>query len=87
MLWAFDDYKCRYMLTEEGKEVARECLLRSGMVGPNKKFDGLERCPDLVQRDRVSVVDLHEDLPDVECVKKKAKISVDIPPDYLEKVF
>ncbi|XP_047941322.1 crossover junction endonuclease MUS81 isoform X2 [Salvia hispanica] len=75
----------KYMLTEEGKEVAHECLLRSGMVGPNKKFDGLERCPDLVQRDKVSVVDLHEDLPDVECVKKKAKISVDIPPDYLEK--
>ncbi|KAL1559570.1 Crossover junction endonuclease mus81, variant 2 [Salvia divinorum] len=74
----------KYMLTEEGKEVAHECLLRSGMVGPNKKFDDVERCSDLVQRDKVSV-DLHEDLPDVECVKKKAKISVDIPPDYLEK--
>ncbi|XP_057773896.1 crossover junction endonuclease MUS81 isoform X2 [Salvia miltiorrhiza] len=86
----------KYMLTEEGKEVARECLLRSGMLGPNKKFDGLERCSDLAQRDKVCV-DLQEDLPDLEPVMavsvakaatnnvKKGKLSVDIPPDYLEK--
>ncbi|KAH6810674.1 Restriction endonuclease [Perilla frutescens var. frutescens] len=83
----------KYMLTEEGKEVARECLSRSGIVGPNKRLDGLERCSDLAQRR----VDTQEDLPDLERVMgvsvkksapnnlKKAKISVDIPPDYLEK--
>lgn len=86
------------MLTEEGKEVARECLSRSGMFGPNKKFDGLERCSDMAQRDKVGV-DLQEDLPDLGCLMgvsvanaatnnvKKAKISVDFPSDYLEKVL
>lgn len=100
-LWAFDDYTCRYMLTGEGKEVAHECLSRSGMVCPNKGLGGLERCSDLAQRDKLRV-DMQEDVPDLEFVMgvsvekaapnnlkkaKKAKISVDISPDYLEKVF
>lgn len=57
----------KYMLTGEGKEVAHECLSRSGMVGPNKRLDGLERCSDLAQRDKLRV-DMQEDMPDLECV-------------------
>lgn len=86
------------MLTEEGKEVARECLSRSGMVGPNRRLDGLERCSDLAKRDKLGA-DMQDDLPDLECVTgvstkkratkilKKAKISIDIPSDCLEKVY
>lgn len=85
------------MLTEEGREVARECLSRSGMIAPNKSLHGLEGCSNFGQSGKQGV-DIQEDMPDLECVMgnpvekaapknlKKPKISKDVPPDYLEKV-
>ncbi|KAI3448833.1 hypothetical protein Pfo_005498 [Paulownia fortunei] len=86
----------KYMLTEEGKEVARECLLRSGRIDTNKSLDGLEGCSNLDQRDKLRV-DIQGDLLDLECVVgvsvekaaptnlKTPKISIDMPPEYLDK--
>ncbi|PIN23483.1 Endonuclease MUS81 [Handroanthus impetiginosus] len=84
----------KYMLTEEGKEVARECLLRSGIISQNKGMDGSEGFSNFDQREKLRV-DIQEDLPD--CIvgasvekaapinMKKPKTSVDVPPDYLDK--
>ncbi|KAL8542194.1 hypothetical protein ACS0TY_003164 [Phlomoides rotata] len=86
----------KYMLTEEGREVARDCLSRSGMIAPDKSLHGLEGCSNIAQSGKKRV-DIQEDLPDLECVMgkpvekaapknlKKPKISKDVPPDYLEK--
>ncbi|XP_011091811.1 crossover junction endonuclease MUS81 isoform X1 [Sesamum indicum] len=85
----------KYMLTEEGKEVARECLLRSNINDANKSLDGVEGCPNFNQRKK-SRVDVQGD-PDVECINgasvgnaavinlKKPKISIDVPTEYLDK--
>ncbi|KAK4424864.1 Crossover junction endonuclease MUS81 [Sesamum alatum] len=86
----------KYMLTEEGKEVARECLLRSNINDANKSLDGVEGCPNFNQRKK-SRVDVQGDLPDLECIDgasvekaavinlKKPKISLDVPAEYLDK--
>ncbi|KAK4406320.1 Crossover junction endonuclease MUS81 [Sesamum angolense] len=85
----------KYMLTEEGKEVARECLLRSNINDANKSLDGVEGCPNFNQRKK-SRVDVQGD-PDLECIDgalvenaavinlKKPKISIDVPAEYLDK--
>ncbi|KAL0456059.1 UNVERIFIED_CONTAM: Crossover junction endonuclease MUS81 [Sesamum latifolium] len=85
----------KYMLTEEGKEVARECLLRSNINDANKSLDGMEGCPNFNQRKKTRV-DVQGD-PDVECIDgasvekaavinlKKPKISIDVPTEYLDK--
>ncbi|KAG8363685.1 hypothetical protein BUALT_Bualt19G0048100 [Buddleja alternifolia] len=87
----------KYMLTEEGKEVAHECLLRSGMVDPNKSLNRLEGFSNFNQRDKLRVD--KGDLPDVEflagasvekavgpsIVLEKPKMSLDVPREYLEK--
>lgn len=97
---SIENHKCRYMLTEEGKEVARECLLRSELLDPNKNLDSLNDVPDLDQRDK-SIVDstkvvlsdmgLDNDalvkkvaLPSAD--SKKQKKSIDVPSEYLDKV-
>ncbi|XP_075474870.1 LOW QUALITY PROTEIN: crossover junction endonuclease MUS81-like [Primulina tabacum] len=86
----------KYMLTEEGKEVARECLLRSGLADPNKSLHSLEKHSNLNPSDLLRV----EDLPASECDivassekvvqpstnLKKQKI-LHVPPEYLEKQF
>ncbi|KAL2461161.1 Crossover junction endonuclease MUS81 [Abeliophyllum distichum] len=89
----------KYMLTEEGKEAARECLLRSGLLDPDKNFDSLKDISDVDQRDQ-SIVDSAEEVmsdlefDNVDSVKKvalpsadlkKQKKSMDIPPEYLDK--
>ncbi|EYU42967.1 hypothetical protein MIMGU_mgv1a003030mg [Erythranthe guttata] len=85
----------KYMLTEEGKKVARECLLRSGMIDPSKNLDGLKGCSNSDQRDKLTV-DIQRDLPDLTAVGvsvekeapinlNKSKKSVDVPPEYLDK--
>ncbi|GFP84258.1 crossover junction endonuclease mus81 [Phtheirospermum japonicum] len=86
----------KYMLTEEGKKVACECLSRSGIIDPNKSSDGLEGCSNFEQRDTLRV-DIQGDVPDLECVdsvsvekavpiySKTPKRSIDVPPEYLDK--
>ncbi|KAL3814766.1 hypothetical protein ACJIZ3_016034 [Penstemon smallii] len=98
----------KYMLSEKGKDVARECLLRSGLIDPTKSLDSLgsktqreqvDGSSNLEQRkgDKLRV-DLQGNLPDLECVGalvakaagpsivlKKPKISVDVPPEYINK--
>ncbi|KAL3645249.1 Crossover junction endonuclease mus81 [Castilleja foliolosa] len=86
----------KYMLTEEGKEVACECLTRSGIIDPNKCSDGLEGYSNFEQSDPLRV-DIHGEVPDLECVdsvsvekavpfnSKMLKRSIDVPPEYLDK--
>ncbi|KAL6555536.1 Crossover junction endonuclease mus81 [Orobanche hederae] len=82
----------KYMLTEEGKEVAQECLSRSGIIDANKSSYGLEGCPNSVQGDTMQV-----DMQNLECVvgvsvekavsisSKAPKRLVDVPPEHLDK--
>ncbi|CAI9765011.1 unnamed protein product [Fraxinus pennsylvanica] len=88
----------KYMLTEEGKEVACECLLRSEMLDPNKNLDSLNDVSDLDQRDK-SIVDSTVVMSDLgldndasfkkmalpSAGLKKQKKSIDIPSEYLDK--
>ncbi|GER48615.1 crossover junction endonuclease MUS81 [Striga asiatica] len=86
----------KYMLTEEGKEVARECLLRSGIIDPDESLDVLEDCSNFEQRETLQV-DIQEEIPELECLvgvsvqkagpinSKMTKIPVDVPPQYLDK--
>lgn len=86
------------MLTEEGKEVARECLLRSGLTDSSKSLGRLKGCSTSDGRDR-STVDIQGDLPELEGVVgvsvekeapinvKKPKKSIDVPPEYFDKVY
>lgn len=83
------------MLTEEGKEVALECLLRSGLTDPNKSLHNLEKRSNLNPSDLLRVEDLPASDCDIvaSCEKvvqpstnlKKQKI-LHVPPEYLEKV-
>ncbi|KZV47285.1 hypothetical protein F511_07708 [Dorcoceras hygrometricum] len=83
----------KYMLTEEGKEVARECLSRSGLTDSSKSLHSLEKHSNLNPSDLLRV----EDLPTLECDivassenaepstnLKKQKI-LHVPSEYLEK--
>ncbi|KAL6563562.1 Crossover junction endonuclease mus81 [Orobanche gracilis] len=82
----------KYMLTEEGKEVAQECLSRSGIIDSNKSSYGLEGCPNSVQGDTMLV-----DMQNLECVigvsvekavsisSKTPKRSVEVLPEHIDK--
>ena len=77
------------MLTPEGKEAARECLMKSKMEDPLENLVNVER---LSQPDtqNASVQDFcHSDLGREETNTKKTfmqKRSIDVPPDSLERV-
>ncbi|KVI07434.1 DNA repair nuclease, XPF-type/Helicase, partial [Cynara cardunculus var. scolymus] len=80
----------KYMLTEQGKEAARDCLLRSGLVDPvedlttgDKTLDlNLHNMKDPVCTHARSVEDVTSQHTSSSCQKK----SVEIPPDTLNKL-
>ncbi|XP_051144554.1 crossover junction endonuclease MUS81 isoform X2 [Andrographis paniculata] len=86
----------KYMLTDEGKEVAHECLSRSGMIDTNRTLGGSEKDPDINKKDK-SRVGMQGELLDLTCDTgplaekeaqhnlKKPKISIEIEPEYLDK--
>ncbi|KAK6928839.1 ERCC4 domain [Dillenia turbinata] len=78
----------KYMLTQEGQEVARECLSRSGLVDPVESVAVIERESDMVgqsESDLEGHVNLPAKvaLPPVDC--NKFQKSNDVPPAFLER--
>lgn len=76
------------MLTQEGREIARECLVRSGLADPIESLAATETtCPDTS-----NMLDLESDNDDLDeegtlnpCSNGQKK-SVDVPLESLEKV-
>ncbi|XWS56803.1 hypothetical protein CRYUN_Cryun09bG0117000 [Craigia yunnanensis] len=78
----------KYMLTPEGKEAARECLMKSKMEDPLENLVNVERLSQ-PNTQNSSVPDVsHTDLGRGETNAKKTfrqKKSIDVPPDSLER--
>ena len=76
------------MLTQEGLEIARECLLRSGLADPTESLAAMETA----YPDTSNMLDLesdHADLDEEETLhpcSNGQKKSVDVPIESLEKV-
>lgn len=80
------------MLTQEGKEAARECISRSGLPDPSKDTSTSEGLCDpgthnmqdieLVQSDSESDVEVM-----ASPVNLRRQKPMDISPDYLERVY
>lgn len=78
----------RYMLTQEGREAAHECLLRSGLADPIENLAATET----TYLGTSNVLDLEFDHADLDeedtihsCLNGQKK-SVDVPLESLEKV-
>lgn len=88
----------RYMLTEEGKEVARDCLLRSGLVDPCENAEPSKEFPFKDQGQTLDSVSPKEGVS-VVFQPEAAKVAAltpshlasmekqnDISPEYLDRV-
>nr|XP_043617761.1 crossover junction endonuclease MUS81 [Erigeron canadensis] len=80
----------KYMLTEQGKEAARDCLSRSGLVDSTEALHTINKTSDSNQikmNDSVCTqAKLVKDGPPQKVSSKRLKKSVDIPPDTLDKL-
>ncbi|TYH89937.1 hypothetical protein ES332_A13G015900v1 [Gossypium tomentosum] len=78
----------KYMLTPEGKEAARECLMKSKMEDPLENLVDVERLSQPDTQDAF-VQDLCHSDSDIEEINERAafkrKTSIDIPLDCLER--
>lgn len=82
----FDNYLCRYMLTEEGKKAARECLSRSGLATSS---DTVERSLDFDES-----IPTNQEFPHNDSVQESRlrhvsiahKESAEVPPESLNRV-
>ncbi|KAG8473825.1 hypothetical protein CXB51_035871 [Gossypium anomalum] len=78
----------KYMLTPEGKEAARECLMKSKMEDPLENLVDVERLSQPDTQDAF-VRDLCHSDSDIEEINERAafkrKISIDVPLDCLER--
>ncbi|TYI99390.1 hypothetical protein E1A91_A13G014600v1 [Gossypium mustelinum] len=78
----------KYMLTPEGKEAARECLMKSKMEDPLENLVDVERLSQPNTQDAF-VQDLCHSDSDIEEINERAafkrKTSIDIPLDCLER--
>lgn len=82
----FDNYYCRYMLTEEGKKAARECLSRSGLATSS---DTVERSLDFDERNPTDQEFPHTDIVEESSLNHVSiahKKSAEVPPESLNKV-
>lgn len=81
---------CRYMLTQEGKDAARECLMRSGLEKPAEKSVSSKGCS-VLNVDNISHQEPAHPGSDTEVtlfstsLSKKDK-SFEIPEQYVDKV-
>lgn len=80
----------KYMLTEQGKEAARDCLLRSGLVDPTESLTNGDKTLDLNQHNTKDPVctrgTLVEEVTAQHVSSSWQKKSVEIPPDTLDKL-
>ncbi|PQQ13140.1 crossover junction endonuclease MUS81 [Prunus yedoensis var. nudiflora] len=79
----------KYMLTEEGKEAARECLMRSGLVEPVEQSANAKG-PSVLNVDNISHQGLAHPGSATEVTLLPTNLSrkekpFDIPPEYLDK--
>ncbi|KAA3454110.1 crossover junction endonuclease MUS81 isoform X2 [Gossypium australe] len=78
----------KYMLTPEGKEAARECLMKSKMEDPLENLVDVER-PSQPDTQDAFVQDLCNSDSDIEEINERAafkrKTSIDVPLDCLER--
>lgn len=78
------------MLTHEGKEAARECLVRSGLADPVEiasNAKGLSIVDVGISHQELSSPDSATDVTLLSCNSSRKENSIDIPQDYLDKVF
>ena len=79
----------RYMLSEEGREAARDCLLRSGLVDSTENLVTTERLPNL---DASNISDLEfvcaDSTKEATIVNSSLqKKTIDVPPESLDRVY
>lgn len=78
------------MLTEQGKEAARDCMLRSGLVDSTDDLATLDKTSDLTQKnlkDSVCIdAELVDDVASRHVSSSLQKKPVEIPPDTVDKV-
>lgn len=87
-----------YMLTEEGKEVAHDCLLRSGLVDPSGKTETLKKSPFKDQEQTLDSDSSKEDMSVIGSQPEAATVATltpshltsmekqnDVSPEYLDR--
>lgn len=78
------------MLTQEGKEAARECLVRSGLATPAEIISNAKESSIMdvdISHQELSSPESVTDLTLFSCNSSRNKNSIDIPQEYLDKVF
>ncbi|KAK9912942.1 hypothetical protein M0R45_036774 [Rubus argutus] len=78
----------KYMLTHEGKEAARECLVRSGLADPVEiasNAKGLSIVDVGISHQELSSPDSATDVTLLSCNSSRKENSFDIPQEYLDK--
>ncbi|XP_004303068.1 PREDICTED: crossover junction endonuclease MUS81-like [Fragaria vesca subsp. vesca] len=78
----------KYMLTQEGKEAARECLMRSGLATPAEIISNAKELSIMdvdISRQELSSPESVTDLTLFSCNSSRNKNSIDIPQEYLDK--
>ncbi|PRQ54978.1 putative ERCC4 domain, restriction endonuclease type II [Rosa chinensis] len=78
----------KYMLTQEGKEAARECLVRSGLADPVEIISNARELSigDVdISHQELSSPDSATDMTLLSCNSSRNKNSIDIPQEYLDK--
>jgi hypothetical protein len=80
----------RYMLTQEGKEVARECLMRSGLGDPAESLANAEGFPDKVANGTAALdfacLGMGKEMTSTSMGLSRRKKSIDVPFESLERV-
>ncbi|KAJ7982289.1 crossover junction endonuclease MUS81 [Quillaja saponaria] len=76
----------KYMLTQEGKEAAGECLMRSGLADPKEDLDDVENLSDLDKQpmSEVETSDHYLDKGVTSQLSQQKKL-IEVPLDSLEK--
>ncbi|KAE8038324.1 hypothetical protein FH972_010847 [Carpinus fangiana] len=79
----------KYMLTQEGKEVARECLMRSGLGDPAESLANAEGFPDKVANGTAALdfagLGMGEEMTSTSMGLSRRKKSIDVPFESLER--
>ncbi|XP_011655894.1 crossover junction endonuclease MUS81 isoform X2 [Cucumis sativus] len=79
----------KYMLTEEGQQVARECLMRSGLLSSSKNFDNtkgssiLESCD--ISNHSANYLDSDVEVTSPSVSQSTKHKSIDVPLESLER--
>ncbi|KAI3706050.1 hypothetical protein L1987_76303 [Smallanthus sonchifolius] len=80
----------KYMLTEQGKEAARDCLSRSGLADSTENLAAIDKTLDLNQNNTIDPVcnnaNLIKNMAPQHVSSKRQKKSIDIPVDTLDKL-